>query len=354
MRGRQGSPLLKSIDSRHRITYTTTSRSDLLMAQTFLLDALDFAGDLMPLVQPAEQGAEAEAEPRFLNIYLVRACVPAKQRNATRCDAMACDCPPRSVCSVILLANNTIIQSPTLQPKQLGSQGIGKTAFLRTLTSVLQQTPPPTAPALGPEDAVAAGTAELDRVNLAKLLLGEARFRRPLTARVFDLWGAFRVGIDRVVFVQQHHRLTFSPSTQSKSHPIDKFSALDDTDELQGILSGLAPVGFTPAHRLSALSAQDRTDLEGSKGQRAADAALFFVGATDLEDPLKMERLKAAFDAAKAALGGHAPLIVLGRADAVDAKLLSEPLNWSNKKVRPSETSSLLYLSMHSLHPPTP
>jgi hypothetical protein len=43
------------------------------MAHTFLLDALDFAGDLMPLVQPTEQGAGAE--PCFLNVYLVRACV---------------------------------------------------------------------------------------------------------------------------------------------------------------------------------------------------------------------------------------------------------------------------------------
>jgi hypothetical protein len=114
----------------------------------------------------------------------------------------------------------------------------------------------------------------------------------------------------------------------------DGAAALDDIEELRGILGGLAPVGFTPAHRLSALSAQDLADLEGTKGQRAADAALFFVGATDLEDHLKMESLKAAFEAAKTALGGHAPLVVLGRADAVDGKLLTEPLNWSNKKVR--------------------
>lgn len=37
------------------------------MAQTFLLDALDFAGDLMPLVQRAT----ATEEERFLNLYLV-------------------------------------------------------------------------------------------------------------------------------------------------------------------------------------------------------------------------------------------------------------------------------------------
>lgn len=35
------------------------------MAGAFLLDAVDFAGDLMPLVQPPASEAE-----RFLNIYL--------------------------------------------------------------------------------------------------------------------------------------------------------------------------------------------------------------------------------------------------------------------------------------------
>jgi hypothetical protein len=85
-----------------------------------------------------------------------------------------------------LLTDTTKISSHN-KNAQLGSKGSGKTAFLRTLTSVLLQTPPPTATA--PEDAAAATTIELDRVNFAKVV-GEARFRRPLNARVFDLWGA--------------------------------------------------------------------------------------------------------------------------------------------------------------------
>jgi hypothetical protein len=124
------------------------------MAQTFLLDALDFAGDLMPLVH-----TESGEGPRFLNLYL------------------------------------------------LGGKGSGKTAFLQTLSSALAQTPPPTAStsADGSNDITAAATTtttttippttELDRVNFAKLLEGafggnNAFFRRPFNVRVFDLWGA--------------------------------------------------------------------------------------------------------------------------------------------------------------------
>lgn len=66
-----------------------TSHSDLLMAQVFVLDALDFAGDLMPLVQPPAE-AGTTAEDRFLNIYLVRLQLVGRL-------ARLCVCMPPSI-----------------------------------------------------------------------------------------------------------------------------------------------------------------------------------------------------------------------------------------------------------------
>ena len=47
---------------------THTHRDKLLMSQTFLLDAGDFAGDLMPAA--VKKGEEEEDQ--YLNLYLVR------------------------------------------------------------------------------------------------------------------------------------------------------------------------------------------------------------------------------------------------------------------------------------------
>lgn len=135
-----------------------------------------------------------------------------------------------------------------------------------------------------------------------------------------------------------HHSLADPPPrlhAPAASAGKDGSSATGATldSELAGILGGHAPIGFTASHTIGGLSAEDRADLEVTVPQRAADGALFFVTPADVEDPLRLEALKATFEAAKAALGGHAPLVVLGRADEVEGKLLAEPLNWSTKKV---------------------
>lgn len=93
-------------------------------------------------------------------------------------------------------------------------------------------------------------------------------------------------------------------------------------------------MGFSATDTIAALSAEDQADLAATLPQRAAHCALFFVAPTDVDDPVKLEALKATFEATKAALGGHAPLVVLGRGDGVEGKLVAEPLNWSSKKVR--------------------
>lgn len=123
-----------------------------------------------------------------------------------------------------------------------------------------------------------------------------------------------------------------TPNPQTTTTGTDA-NAADSTTELPHILAGQAPLGFSAAHTTAALSAEDQAHLAATLSQRAADGALFFVGAGDVDDAAKMEALKAAFESAKAALGGHAPLVVLGRGDGVEGTLLAEPLNWSSKKV---------------------
>lgn len=200
---------------------------------------------------------------------------------------------------------------------------------------MLAQSPPPTA---GGDATPLQPTTELDRVNIAKLVAGqEGRFARPLNFRVFDLWGACMcslqawrcVGEDRPSHL---NHTTPNPQTTITTTGTDA-SAADSTTELPHILAGQAPLGFSAAHTTAALSAEDQADLAATLSQRAADGALFFVGAGDVDDAAKMEALKAGFESAKAALGGHPPLVVLGRGDAVEETLLAEPLNWSSKKV---------------------
>lgn len=140
------------------------------MAQTFLLDALDFMGDLMPPVEATE------GQDGFLNLYLVRGFLflffYRTYHNPT---------PHISLTPT----------HPHPSTQQLGAKGSGKTAFLQTLASVLGQTAPPSNEPLPP-------TTELDRLNVAKLVAaaGEGRFgARPLNFRVFDLWGTYMVNL---------------------------------------------------------------------------------------------------------------------------------------------------------------
>lgn len=220
---------------------------------------------------------------------------------------------------------------PPLFSTQLGAKGSGKTAFLQTLTSVLTLSPPPTA---GGDANPLQPTLELDRVNIAKLVAGqEGRFARPLNFRVFDLWGKCLYVYTGWCCVGRTDRPSppcNNTLTQTTTIGTD---ASADSNELPHILAGKAPLGFSASHTTATLSAEDQADLAATLSQRAADGALFFVGAGDVNDAGKMEALKAAFESSKAALGGHAPLVVLGHGDAVEGKLLAEPLNWSSKKV---------------------
>lgn len=246
-------------------------------------------------------------------------------------------------CPAITLA---LTSAPFLPPQthQLGAKGSGKTAFLQTLSSALLQSPPPT------PGTIIAPTVELDRVNFAKSSVAggdkeeeEFFFRRPVNVRVFDLWGTC-LGLMACCFFPELLRPSapIFPNHQPTARPPDTHTttgtdgaALDS--ELPAILAGQAPIGFTAAHRVASLSPAEQTALQATRPQRMADAVLFFVAPSDAEDPARMEALKGVFEAAKAALGGHSPLVVLGRVDQVEGgagKLLAEPLNWSNKKVK--------------------